>query len=121
MPMNFLLIEALQKYHFYFGDDFTVEFPTGSGNHVNLWQASLELEKRLIALFTRAGDGRRPCFGDDPRFAADPHWQGLAQFFEYFHGDTGRGLGASHQTGWTALVAKMVQQVSAAEAARDVL
>ncbi|MGH8047771.1 MAG: MGH1-like glycoside hydrolase domain-containing protein [Chthoniobacterales bacterium] len=115
MPMNFLLIEALQKYHFYFGDDFTVEFPTGSGNHLNLWQVSLELEKRLIGLFTRGENGRRPCFGDDARYASDPHWQGLAQFFEYYHGDNGRGLGASHQTGWTALVAKMVQQVSSAE------
>jgi hypothetical protein len=111
MPMNFLIIEALQKFHFYFGDDFTAEFPTGSGNHLNLWEISLELQKRLIGLFCKGADGHRPCFGEDPRYAGDPHWQGLTQFFEYFDGETGRGLGASHQTGWTALVAKMVQQV----------
>jgi hypothetical protein len=88
---------------------------------LNLWEISIELERRLIGLFTADGAGRRPCFGDDPRYADDPHWQGLVQFFEYFHGDNGRGLGASHQTGWTALVAKMVQQVSAFSTDRDVL
>ncbi len=119
MPMNFLLIEALQKFHHYFGDDFTVEYPTGSGHRLNLWEISLDLERRLIGLFCRDERGARPCFGGDPRYAADPHWQGLLQFFEYFHGDTGRGLGASHQTGWTALVAKMVQQVSAYEPGGD--
>ena len=112
VPVNFLLIEALQKFHYYFGDDLKVEFPTGSGNHLNLWEASLELERRLISLFQRDEHGRRPCFGDDERYRSDPHWSGLLRFFEYFHGDTGRGLGASHQTGWTALVAKMVQQTS---------
>ena len=121
MPMNFLIIEALQKFHYYFGDDFKIEFPTGSGRELNLWEISIELERRLIGLFTADGAGRRPCFGDDPRYAGDPHWQGLVQFFEYFHGDNGRGLGASHQTGWTALVAKMVQQVSAFSTDRDVL
>jgi hypothetical protein len=111
MPMNFLLIEALQKFHYFFGDSFKIEFPTGSGRELNLWDVSLELERRLTGLFSRGQDGRRPCFGNDPRFAADPHWRDFVQFFEYFDGDTGRGLGASHQTGWTALVAKMVQQV----------
>jgi hypothetical protein len=98
-----------------------MEFPTGSGRELNLWQISLELERRLISLFAADENGRRPCFGEDPRHAGDPHWQGLVQFFEYFHGDNGRGLGASHQTGWTALVAKMVQQVSAFSADGDVL
>jgi hypothetical protein len=121
MPMNFLIIEALQKFHYYFGDSFKMEFPTGSGRELNLWQISLELERRLISLFAADERGCRPCFGEDPRYAGDPHWQDLVQFFEYFHGDNGRGLGASHQTGWTALVAKMVQQVSAFSADGDVL
>jgi hypothetical protein len=98
-----------------------MEFPTGSGRELNLWQISLELERRLISLFAADERGCRPCFGEDPRYAGDPHWQDLVQFFEYFHGDNGRGLGASHQTGWTALVAKMVQQVSAFSADGDVL
>jgi Glycogen debranching enzyme len=111
MPMNYLLIEALQQYHFYFGDDFTVEFPTGSGTRMNLWEISLELERRLIGLFTCGGAGQRACFGGAGG-GGDPHWNNLLQFFEYYDGDTGRGLGASHQTGWTALVAKMVQQAA---------
>ncbi|MEW6321124.1 MAG: glucosidase [Acidobacteriota bacterium] len=109
-PVNFLLIEALQKFHRYLGDDFTVECPTGSGRHLNLWEVSMELSRRLTGLFTRDATGRRPVFGGRALFNDDPHWRDLVWFHEYFHGDTGAGVGASHQTGWTALVAKLLQQ-----------
>ena len=109
MPMNFLLIEALQKFGFYFGDEFRVEFPTGSGNELSLWEISLELEKRLVSLLLEGPDGRRPFRG--PGAATSDDWRELVAFHEYFHGDNGKGLGASHQTGWTALVAKMIRQL----------
>ena len=109
-PINYLLIESLQRYHHYFGDDFTVECPTGSGNFLTLDAIADELSQRLIALFTRDGDGRRPVFGGVERFQTDPDWRDRLLFFEYFHGDSGAGLGASHQTGWTGLVAKLIQQ-----------
>ncbi|MCP9941857.1 glucosidase [Cyanobium sp. ATX 6E8] len=112
MPINFLLIESLQKYAHYYGDNFKVEFPTRSGNWLNLWEVSLELEKRLVGLFRRDGSGRRAFNGDVELFQTDPHWMDLIQFNEYFHGDNGRGVGASHQTGWSATVAKMVNQLS---------
>ncbi|MBM5816541.1 MAG: glucosidase [Cyanobacteria bacterium K_Offshore_surface_m2_239] len=112
MPMNFLLIEALQKFSHFYGDDLQVEFPTRSGRWLNLWQVSLELEQRLLSLFRRDSSGRRPWQGQDDRFLRDPHWRDLFLFHEYFHGDDGHGLGASHQTGWTALVCKMLDQVS---------
>ncbi|MFU8885550.1 MAG: MGH1-like glycoside hydrolase domain-containing protein [Cyanobacteriota bacterium] len=112
MPINFLLIESLQKYAHYYGDTFKVEFPTRSGNWLNLWEVSLELEKRLVGLFRRDGADRRAFNGDVALFQSDPHWRDLIQFNEYFHGDHGRGLGASHQTGWSAMVAKMVNQLS---------
>jgi hypothetical protein len=111
MPMNYLLIEALQKFGFYFGDTFKVEFPTGSGRQVNLWEASLELQRRLVSLFERRPDGRRPFNGENELFQNDPHWRDLILFNEYFNGDNGTGVGASHQTGWTALVAKMIRQL----------
>jgi hypothetical protein len=111
MPMNYLLIEALQKFGFYFGDSFKVEFPTGSGNQMNLWDISLELEKRLVAIFERDANGIRPFNGDVELFQKDPHWKDLIRFNEYFNGDNGAGVGASHQTGWTALVAKMIRQL----------
>jgi len=111
MPMNYLLIEALQKFGFYFGDSFKVEFPTGSGNEMTLWDISLELEKRLVSIFERDADGNRPFNGGVELFQTDPHWKDLILFNEYFHGDNGAGLGASHQTGWTALVAKMIRQL----------
>jgi hypothetical protein len=105
-PLNFLLIEALERYHHFYGDDFQVECPTGSGRIMNLMQVADELARRLSTLFLRdAKTGTRPCCGDDPRFATDPNWRDLILFHEFFHGDTGKGLGASHQTGWTALVA----------------
>ena len=112
MPMNFLLIESLQKYAHYYGDSFQVEFPTRSGNWLNLWEVSLELEKRLVGIFRRDGAGRRAFNGDVELFQNDPHWRDLLLFNEYFHGEDGRGVGASHQTGWSATVAKMVNQLS---------
>jgi len=112
VPMNYLLIEALQKFAFYLGDTFKVEFPTGSGNLMNLWDISLELEKRLVSIFQRDENGRRAFNGDVETFQKDPHWRDLILFNEYFNGDNGSGVGASHQTGWTALVAKMIRQLS---------
>ncbi|MEG4232160.1 glucosidase [Microcoleus sp. Pol11C3] len=111
-PLNFLLIESLQKYYHYFGDDFKVEFPTSSGVMLNLWEVALQLEQRLNSIFIRGKDGKRPVYGGLEKFQNDPHWHDLILFHEYFHGDNGAGLGASHQTGWTALVAKLIQQVS---------
>jgi len=108
-PINFLIIEALQKFDWYYGPNFTVECPVGSGRMLTLWEVSVELSRRLIALFIRH-EGRRPVFGGTTRFQDDPLWRDLIPFHEYFHGDNGAGLGASHQTGWTALVAKLLQQ-----------
>lgn len=110
-PINYLLIEALQRFDYYYGDDFKVECPTGSGNLVSLWEVALELERRLIAIFLSDESGYRPIYGDFDKFH-DPNWQNLFLFHEYFHGDNGAGLGASHQTGWTALVAKLILQRS---------
>ncbi len=109
-PMNYLIIESLQKFHYVLGDDFKVEFPTGSGRMLNLWDVAAELSRRLTRLFLRDTDGRRPVFGDVEKFQADPQWRDYIPFYEYFHGDNGAGLGASHQTGWTALVTKLLQQ-----------
>ena len=109
-PVNYLLVESLQKFHHYLGPDFTVECPTGSGVFMNLAQVAEELSRRLTGPFLRDPNGRRPVHGADERFQTDPHWRDLPLFYEYFHGDTGRGVGASHQTGWTGLVAKLLQQ-----------
>ena len=109
-PVNFLLIEALQKYHHYFGDDFKVECPTGSGRLMTLWQVSTDISHRLSRLFLRDAAGRRPVFGDIERFHTDPHWRDWLPFPEYFNGDDGSAVGAGHQTGWTGLVAKLLQQ-----------
>jgi hypothetical protein len=109
-PVNYLIIEALQKFYHYLGDDFRVECPTGSGRLVNLWEVAAELSRRLARLFLRDAEGRRPVFGGMEKFQTDPHWRDHLLFYEYFHGDTGAGLGASHQTGWTGLVAKLLQQ-----------
>jgi hypothetical protein len=111
-PLNFLLIEALQKFHYYLGEDFTVEFPTGSGRMLSLWEVSLELSRRLVGLFRRDANGHRPFNGDVTLFQTSPHWRDHLLFHEYFNGDTGEGLGASHQTGWTALVAKLIDQLA---------
>ena len=109
-PLNYLLIESLQKFHYYLGDDFKVEFPTGSGATYNLWDVAGELSRRLATTFLRDENGRRPVFGNVEKFQTDPHWRDYILFHEYFHGDNGAGLGASHQTGWTGLVVKMLQQ-----------
>jgi hypothetical protein len=108
-PINYLLIEALERYHHFYGDKFKVECPVGSGIMLTLQQVSQELSRRLSSIFLANQDGRRPCHGMDTRFAHDPHWRDLVLFHEYFHGDTGRGLGASHQTGWTALSVKLLE------------
>ncbi len=110
-PINFLLIEALQKAHHYYGDDFLVESPTGSGERLTLEAIATDLSRRLTTLFVRDEQGRRAVFGDDERAQTDPQWRDRILFHEYFDGDTGRGLGASHQTGWTALVAKLLDQL----------
>jgi hypothetical protein len=110
LPVNYLMIESLQKYHHYYGDDLRVEMPTGSGQLANLNEVADGLSCRLNALFLRDGDGKRPFNGTTPLFQNDPHWRDHILFYEYFHGDNGAGIGASHQTGWTALVAKLLQQ-----------
>ncbi|MBW4490371.1 MAG: glucosidase [Trichocoleus desertorum ATA4-8-CV12] len=110
-PINFLLIESLQKFHHYLGDDFKVECPTGSGQWMNLWEVASEISQRLMRIFAKDASGRRPVYGDTEKFQTHPHWQDLILFYEYFHGDNGAGIGASHQTGWTALIAKLIQQV----------
>ena len=118
-PVNYLLIEALQKFHHYLGDEYTVECPTGSGQWLTLWEVAAELSRRLTSVFLPGDDGHRPVHAGDPRYRDDPHWRDLVLFYEYFHGDTGRGVGASHQTGWTALVAKLIQQTHPAQKETD--
>ncbi|HXI02212.1 MAG TPA: hypothetical protein VNI57_03460 [Candidatus Saccharimonadales bacterium] len=119
-PVNFLLIEALERYHYFYGDGLKVEFPTGSGRKMNLEEIAHELSARLAKLFVPGASGIRPCHGEDPRYASDPHWKDLVRFNEYFHGDTGRGLGAEHQTGWTALVAQCFEDLAKRRAAGKV-
>ena len=108
MPVNFLLIESLQKFHHYYGDDLKVECPTGSGRYLTLLEVADELSLRLCRLFLRDEQGRRPVLGDSELLQRDPHFKDYVPFYEYFHGDNGRGVGASHQTGWTGLVAKLL-------------
>ena len=112
-PVNYLIIESLQKFHYYLGDAFKVEFPTGSGQMLTLWEVAGELSHRLTSIFVRGADGRRPVFGGIEKFQNDPYWRDLVLFHEYFHGDNGAGIGASHQTGWTGLVAKLIEQSGA--------
>jgi hypothetical protein len=112
-PVNYLLVESLQKFHYYYGDDLKVECPTGSGNMMNLWEVSQELSRRMSRIFLKNDDGRRPVFGRSEKFQTDEHFRDHVLFYEYFHGDTGSGVGASHQTGWTGLVAKLLQQSGA--------
>jgi hypothetical protein len=110
MPVNYLLIESLQKFHHYLGESYKVEFPTGSGQMKTLWEVAAEISRRLNSMFLRDASGRRPVYGDLARFQQDLHWRDHVLFYEYFHGDSGAGVGANHQTGWTGLVAKMLQQ-----------
>jgi len=109
-PVNYLIIESLQKFHYYLGDDYKVECPTGSGQMMTLWEVAGEISRRLTRIFLRGPDGRRPVYGGIEKFQDDPHWRDLILFHEYFHGDNGAGIGASHHTGWTGLVAKLIQQ-----------
>jgi hypothetical protein len=108
-PVNYLLIESLQKFHHYYGDDFKVECPTGSGIFVTIDEAAREVARRLTRIFLKDESGRRPVYAQYPRLQTDPHFKDYLLFHEYFHGDTGRGVGASHQTGWTGLIAKLLQ------------
>jgi len=107
-PINYLLLQALRVYHRYLGDEFTVELPTGSGQRATLADVANELSRRLVSLFVDDEHGRRPIFGGTERLQTDPEWHDLLPFNEYFHGDNGAGLGASHQTGWTGLVADLI-------------
>jgi hypothetical protein len=113
MPVNFLLVESLRRFHAYYGTEFTVECPVGSGQQLTLDQVADNLCRRLIGLFLRNEEGRRPVFGDYEKFQSDPHFRDLILFHEYFDGETGRGVGASHQTGWTGLVANLIAQLAA--------
>jgi hypothetical protein len=118
MPVNFLLIESLYRFHSYYGDDFRIECPVGSGTMLHLGEVAAELSRRLCRIFLRGPDGQRPVFGDSPIEQKDPHFRDNVLFYEFFHGDTGRGLGASHQTGWTALVALLLRSYSEGAAKR---
>jgi hypothetical protein len=110
-PVNFLLIEALRRFGAYFGEDLLVEYPVGSGERRSLTDVADDISRRLVSLFLDDADGRRAVFGDQELFQRDPGWHDLLPFYEYFHGDTGAGLGASHQTGWTALVVDLILQL----------
>jgi hypothetical protein len=109
-PLNYMIIEALRQFHNYYGDDFKIEYPTGSGRLVTLRDVADVLSQRLINIYVRDAQGRRAVFGTQQTFQHDPHWRDYIPFYEYFHGDTGAGLGASHQTGWTGLIASLLQQ-----------
>jgi hypothetical protein len=120
MPVNALLIRGLLNYYRFYGDELTVECPTGSGKRMTLYQVASELSRRLSSIFLRDAAGRRPVYGGSVKFQEDPHWRDLILFYEYFHGDNGAGLGASHQTGWTGLVARSLDLFARVTAA-DVL
>ena len=109
MPVNVILIRALMSFYLYYGDTFRIECPTGSGNHMSLFEVAREIANRLSQIFLRDKSGRRPVYGGTEKFQTDPHWKDYILFYEYFHGDNGAGLGASHQTGWTGLVGKLIE------------
>src|SRR3954447_10511550 len=113
-PLNYLLIEALDRYHLFYGDDLKVECPTRSGTYMTLGEVARELERRLSSIFLPDSSGARPVHGGNPQYASDPHWKDLVLFYEYFHGETGRGVGASHQTGWTALCIRFIEDIARA-------
>ena len=108
MPVNFLIIRALVNLYSFYGDEFKVECPTGSGKYMTLFEVAQEIVRRLTGTFLRDSSGQRPVYGGSRKFQDDPHWRDLVLFYEYFHGDNGAGLGASHQTGWTGLVAPLL-------------
>jgi hypothetical protein len=108
-PINLLIVRALLHYYLYYGDDFTIECPTGSGHQMTLFEVAKEISDRLVSIFRRDENGRRPVYGGMATFQDDPHWRDLLLFHEYFHGDNGAGIGASHQTGWTGAVARLIQ------------
>ena len=118
MPVNGLIIRALQNFYLYYGNTFTIECPTGSGKMMNLFEVSREIANRLIGTFTRDERGRRPVYGGSQAFQTDPHWRDYINFYEYFHADNGAGLGASHQTGWTGLVATLIELYGRMDPAR---
>jgi hypothetical protein len=111
-PVNYLIVEALERYYHFYGDDFKIEAPAGSGHELTLNQVADLISARLISLFQKDEKGYRPCFGGGSglRYSDDPHWQDLMLYHEYFHAETGEGLGASHQTGWTSLVVRLVRE-----------
>jgi hypothetical protein len=118
MPVNILILRALQNFYLYYGDTFKIECPTGSGMQMNLFEVSKEIAGRLTRIFTRDEHGRRPVYGGTEKFQTDVYWRDHILFYEYFHGDNGAGLGASHQTGWTGLVAKLIQLYGLLDAER---
>jgi hypothetical protein len=109
MPVNMLILRALLQYYLYYGNSFTIECPTGSGVQMNLYQVAEEIERRLSRIFLKDEQGRRPVHGTFVKFQDDPNWKDYPLFYEYFHGDTGAGVGASHQTGWTGAIARLMQ------------
>jgi hypothetical protein len=118
MPVNALIIRALMQYYIYYGNDFTIECPTGSGRRMTLYQVAEEITRRLAGIFLRDKDGRRPVYGGTRKFQEDPHWRDLILFYEYFHGDNGAGIGASHQTGWTGVIARAMHLFATTSAER---
>ena len=116
-PVNVLIIRALLQHYQYYGDDFRIECPTGSGHMMTLFEVAKEISDRLVGTFLPDDDGRRPVYGGTEKFQTDPHWRDLISFYEYFHGDNGAGLGASHQTGWTGVVARLIQSFGELDAA----
>jgi hypothetical protein len=118
MPVNALLIRALLSFYLYYGDDFKIECPTGSGQLMNLFEVAREISNRLTRIFLPDKSGRRPVYGGTEKFQTDPYWKDYILFYEYFHGDNGAGLGASHQTGWTGTVAKLIEVFGRLDAAQ---
>jgi hypothetical protein len=117
MPVNALIVRGLLNLYRFYGDDFTVECPTGSGNRMTLFEVAQEISRRLASIFLRDNSGRRPVYGGTAVFQEDPHWRDLILFYEYFHGDNGAGLGASHQTGWTGVIARLLDLFGRVDAA----
>jgi hypothetical protein len=116
MPVNMLILRALLQYYLYYGNSFTIECPTGSGEQMNLYEVAEEIGDRLTRIFLKDEQGKRPVHGTSGKFQEDPHWRDYPLFYEYFHGDTGAGIGASHQTGWTGAIARIMRLFGSSEA-----